>query len=531
MTVDKPLLVETSKGMSIKYKNRLLYSKYDPLKSVLKLIDNLKFQEDTIYIFTSPLLGYGLKELQNRIPNSSMLLQLELDSLLYSISNNKNDIIIIRNGFDFISILNKLNFSTFKRCELINLNGGYELHKSEYDNILQILLKQLHTYWKNRYTLTQMGHLWIKNSIKNLPYLDKSKPYTEIKTNKPIVIIGAGESTEKILDLLITYREKVFILCVDTALQILLEYDITPDVVLALEAQFYNLPDFYGAKDKNIDIIYDLSSYPGVLRNLTGNKYHSITKFSDSNLLTKIKNMGISDEMLPPLGSVGITAIYIGLKIAKNSIFLAGLDFAYRRGKTHSKGSPYHISSLIGWNKLNPGDSYINCLKRPLQDVKNKVGDIENTDTILYEYSLYAKELLCGTNNIFDLTQNGMDLGVPLINNDEFIKIIDTEYISPKTNKYQYTTTGLTLYNEIEIDLNNSLKALKKVIIGETQLKDIIHIVNKVGYFFEHYPEKEPLNNLNESNINRYYITLLRFSKKIKGQNLTGFPDSPNYHP
>ena len=35
---DKPCLVETGRGFSVKYKDRLLYSKYDPQKNILKAV-------------------------------------------------------------------------------------------------------------------------------------------------------------------------------------------------------------------------------------------------------------------------------------------------------------------------------------------------------------------------------------------------------------------------------------------------------------------------------------------------------------
>jgi len=365
---DKPLLVDTGRGLTIKYRNRLLYSKFAPTDRANKIAISNNLNDSTIYIVPSPLLCYGLDKL--KLPETSIILLVEIDENLFNISDKTSPILFIKKGIDFLDILKKIDFDRYKKCELLILNGGFNLYRKEYDRLLNILLNYMHSYWKNRYTITKMGQLWIKNTIKNLPLLDSAQPFDRLKTDKPIIVVGAGESAENSLNKLKDIRDRIFILCVDTALQTLLEVDIVPDVVLALEAQYYNLPDFYGAKNKNINLIFDLSSYPGVIRTLNGKKYYAITKFSDSKILSKVEKLAPNLQMLPPLGSVGITAIYIALKLTTNSIFLVGLDFSYTLGKTHSKGTPYHLTSLQKWNRLNPGNSYESSLNRPIKNYK-----------------------------------------------------------------------------------------------------------------------------------------------------------------
>lgn len=511
----KPLLFQTDKGVSIKYNNRFIYSKYAPVKGAEKFISDLILTEETMFLIPSPLLGYGLNILKEKMPTNSILILIEVDEDLLNLSDSNLNIKLIKNGFDFITLLNTLDFSLFKKCKLIQLNGAYEIFKQKYNTLFNILLNQLHNYWKNRYTQTQLGQLWIKNTLVNLKTLKNSKPLSDIQSSKPVVIIGAGESTETVLTLISDNRKEIYILCVDTALQILLDVDIVPDAVLALEAQYYNLPDFYGAKDRKIDLIYDLSSYPAVPRNLVGEKYYCVTQFSNSSLLNKIKEAGIVNEFMPPLGSVGISALYIGMQITDNYIFLAGLDFSYKLGKTHSKGTPYHKTSLISWNKINPGDCYINCLKRPLLTKPNKISIDENTDSILYDYSLHAKELLFGNNKVFDITNRGMDLGVPIIDHNKFLAMIIQDSIQTKKELLESSDNALSLFNNEWTNLNKAISILYQCINGDLESSNCFENLKQIDYFFEHYPESRPLEDLNMVKLKRLYFTLLRYKKQI----------------
>ncbi len=514
--VEIPLLYETGRGISVSYKSKNLYSKFDPQKNIFKIINQLNIECNTIYLIASPLLGYGIHDLNNLLPESSILVPIEIDPELFNISDKSYNINLINNGFDFLNLINKFDLSIFRRCEILSFNSSYQMYKEEYDSYYNLAIKQLHNYWKNRYTMIKMGHLWIKNTIKNLKDLKYAKPFEMLKTDKPVVVVGAGESIESVIINLQRLRNSLFILCVDTALQVLLDADIIPDAVVALEAQFYNLPDFYGSIGKKINVIYDLSSYPNVVRNINGEKYYIVTQYNNSDLLNKLKDCGLFSNYIPPLGSVGITAIYLALKITTNNIFLAGLDFSYKLGKTHSRGTPYNKSSLILWNRLFPGDTFIQCYNRPLLKKKNKVGLIENSDEILYEYSLYAKELLLGSTRVFDITKTGMPLGISLVDPEDILNINQQSCYKETLNKDYKINSFLAekIYLEELEKIENAIKLLSEYFTDKKENQ--LEILNEISYLFDCFPEADPLKNLDDKMLYRIFITLCRYKRQIK---------------
>jgi hypothetical protein len=59
----------------------------------------------------------------------------------------------------------------------------------------------------------------------------------------------------------------------------------------------------------------------------------------ESRFLHRLSRAGLPVQTVPPLGSVGVLAARLAVQ-QEQPIFLAGLDFMFRRGITHCKGSP-----------------------------------------------------------------------------------------------------------------------------------------------------------------------------------------------
>ena len=71
---DKPCLVETRQGLSVLYKNRYLYSKYNPAVGIERLVESLEIREATLVLCFSPVLGYGLQQLAAKMPQNAFML-------------------------------------------------------------------------------------------------------------------------------------------------------------------------------------------------------------------------------------------------------------------------------------------------------------------------------------------------------------------------------------------------------------------------------------------------------------------------
>ena len=96
----KPCLVNTSQGFSILYKEKYLYSKYNPSKAIIQKINELNILPGTIFLCFSPVLSYGLKELLQKIPENCLVIACEFDKELYSFSKDLDEIKNLNDEFE-----------------------------------------------------------------------------------------------------------------------------------------------------------------------------------------------------------------------------------------------------------------------------------------------------------------------------------------------------------------------------------------------------------------------------------------------
>ena len=290
------------RGFSVYYHNRYLYSRYNPQAAPIKTAISFDILPNTLVLVFSPLLGYGLKELIDKLPDDSVILLIEADEELFKLSNeylqqiikNKKNIynVCIADGKSFFSLFNQNllpAFSNFKRCLPIELSGGAQLYKLFYHSLTALADNAINQFWRNRITLVKLGRLYARNIFKNLgrvPFAD----YLKIKSViKPIVVCGSGPSVENIIPFLQKNSDDCFVISVDNALMTLIKSGIFPDAVIAVESQLAIEKAYIGSCGTRIPIIADLTSRPHVME-LTGGKVSFfLSEYEQCNYLDRIK--------------------------------------------------------------------------------------------------------------------------------------------------------------------------------------------------------------------------------------------------
>ncbi len=527
-----PLLIDTGRGFSVLYNKRQLYNPKEPEPRAVLRAEQVQLQEDTLYIINSPLLFYGVSKITSKLPSGSHIICFELSQDLYKLSkNNIPDNILQLDSISFINSTNKddiydkikkLGIWNFRRVRAINLSGGYALNSIEYKSILEHIDNNIQEYWKNRMTLVHMAPLWIKNIFINLSKLYKEKNIptftTFPKTDCPIIVAGAGESLENSISFIKKNRSNFKIIAVDTAVSVLLENEIEPDYIVAVDAQIYNLYDFYNVKDKNIPLFFDITGYPGILSILKSNVTTFISNFANTKLLDRLEKYKLLPKRLPALGSVGITALYIALETSSNYVFFTGLDFSYKIGKSHSNGSPRHFSELITSNRLNPLEQPGIYYSRPLIHTKDKKGNDCISDLIL---SSYANLKIC----TFRENKRLKDIGISgLYNGSEFQKTSEIsishncscQSISSNEQKTSFLENYQTfIRNELELLKNVYTKTFRYLSAKPDSSSELIQLLKEVDYIYIHFPDKRPYPILESGYLKRilvscgYYINIL----------------------
>lgn len=417
-------------GFSVEYRGRSLYSRVAPQESPERIVRDLEPLPNTLYFLPSPLLGYGIRSLLERIPASSAVLAVEADPALAELSRSRLPPEILGHPrFRFLD--SPLSFEgllpypgAFRRVVEVRLSGGRVLHPESYDTALQALEAELNRFWRNRMTLVRMGRLWVRNIIRNMARLADADIREPVPWDGPVAVCGAGPSLDASCDWLRSERRRIRVLACDTALGPLVLRGIIPDAVVCLEGQVYNLKDFLPAGEIEIPVFADLTSHPSVFRAVRGPKILTRTRFETLGLVDRLERIPLPACSVPPLGSVGVLAVHLARRLTTSLLFLTGLDFSFPPGSTHAKGSPALLSDSFREDRLYKARSQWNAAW-PASSGGN---GIPGGPGILMETyaSLLAGEVH-GDPRVFDIRRSGLPLGIPRLSLQDASRRLDRE--------------------------------------------------------------------------------------------------------
>ncbi|MDR1625294.1 MAG: DUF115 domain-containing protein [Spirochaetia bacterium] len=389
-------------------------------------------QGQTLVLVPSPLFGYGLGALLENLPKESRVLCVEHDEGLMAASLLHFPPALMRDPrLAFVraaDVWQARGFAArhfgahlFRRVAMVPLTRGYSLFPGFYRELSAALLDMVQTYWRNRMTSLHMGRLWIANLFANLAQLPSCFSLEDLTFARPLVLAAAGESLERHLGFLASRRAEFSLACVDTALPVLCAAGLNPDLIIIAEAQFANIYDFAGLQNWNIPIAADLCSYPGILRRFGGPRYLFVSRFADLGWFSREDVRAVLPPLIPPLGSVGVMALYLACRAAAEAcpVFLAGMDLRYPAGKPHARGSPSHTLLLARQGRLSFPRHLASWYGRPREKAPLARGGTVSADAVLASYRNPLARIAQGRKNIFALEGEGLDLGVPLASHGE----------------------------------------------------------------------------------------------------------------
>lgn len=424
---DAPRLVQSAstKGTNVYYGNVPLYPvSSDPKEGTLRKIKAyFPIAPQTLIYVPSPLLFYGISELLENTDNSVHILCVEaLQSFMKFSIDNVDSYIFSHDRISFVrtdsveqilTVLRQLGVERFKRVIPMYLNRGYTFCRDTYDALNEAIAKEIRYYWENKITSIHMGHRWLKNLFLNLSSFPRSKDLSTLQVEKPVLVTGAGISLEKTcVDLRASgMKNEFYIIATDTSLPTLLSHSIYPDSVCILESQTYNLRDFIGSIPLKCAVFCDITAHPQSFYINNGRIHLFSSTFSDNALFQRMSSQGILPTQIPPLGSVGISALEIASSITEYPIFYTGLDFAFLPGKTHARGTEHHKHTLMSWNRTNPNCMYSYSVHSKSFPILDQFGNPCRSDLVLHSYAETAREKTKGKKQYFNLGNFGLPSG------------------------------------------------------------------------------------------------------------------------
>ena len=428
------------------HNGKTLLSGVDPAGKAERVAQAAAIADRTLYLCPSPLFGFGLELLLSRLadaPNSALLC-VEADPELFPLSLiyfpaalRENPRLRLTNLCDNASLCafvrQEWGPRAFRRVEMIRLNGGWQLFPELYDSLAQSLRREIALEWGNAMTLTRLGRLYIRNALRNLSLLPLCPSLGQLSFGgDPTLVLGAGPSLDRFLDASARFGEahrlpnsRPFrIVCVDTALPALRERGIQPDLSVILESQHWNLADFTGLSGWSVPAAMDLSALPRSGTVLSGGLYLFFTPWTKLAIFRRLESAGLLPAAVPPMGSVGLSAVAIARRLTSGTIITAGLDFSFTLDSYHARSTGGHLTRLRRQNRFEPLLNAQAAFNDGVFSTASKAGGRVLSNPALRHYrDLFEREFGATQDNagmkIFDISGDGLPLGIATLSVDD----------------------------------------------------------------------------------------------------------------
>ena len=384
------LLIQTAKNGEVTASDngKLLHSAYNPSREAHNSVFIPEVQEKSSIVFYGMGLGYHLVEtakliLQNSNKKKLIVVEPNLEYFLASLQLIdwteifKVEKLVLAINCPAESVLPLIEDTTTINTTLQGVSDAFYFdiasftqHNQQYfECVKTIISRNKHKNEINAATTKKFGKLWSNNCKKNAKYINQLE-FINIYKNKfkdiPFVIVAAGPTLQKNLinlkklyDSKKTKNKEVIIVCVETALKILLKNKINPDFIILTDPQFWAYRHIAGAQAPESVLITELSTYPSVFRFNCKKIVLCASQFPNGKEIEQ--KAGFSTEQIGDLGSGGSVAsccwnfaVFAGAK----QIYLMGLDLSFPGGQTHIKGSSAEQTWHTKSNRLANSDKF-----------------------------------------------------------------------------------------------------------------------------------------------------------------------------
>ncbi len=336
-----------------------LHSAYSPVTESEKAADSFRPGRSTLIIIAGLALGYHVNYLKRKF-RDHIIIVIERDPEVIDIVRkiypvNIKDVSVISTTKEIVSVLEQTDIAMIRGVSAYIYRPSYLLYNEFYDSMLKDIREYISSKFSDLLTRFEFEENWISNIFKNIHYIYSSTPVSNLFgrfKDVPGIIVSAGPSLRKNVNLLNDLRDKALIVCVDTALKVLQKYNVEPHLVMTLDSQKYSLKHFLGLRDTKAILLADIVSYPRLLESYSGERILSTTSkyYSDINGGLKRETTPVWDWVeqytgpagdIQSGGSVATSVFDLFLNLGCKPIILMGQDLAYTGREIHCTGT-YH---------------------------------------------------------------------------------------------------------------------------------------------------------------------------------------------
>lgn len=407
-----------------------LHSAYDPEREARQWAERVKFGPNDVIALFGCGIGYAPAALRDRLSRNNHLLI--LDPLADKIAGDSG---LLRDGLADRRIQCTATFSEFQTAYESIENACWKgislLHLPTYERLFPEALKELaewtcrqgNTLKIHRNTVFASARLWQKNLFRNLVQLPTSGAVSAAfgaLREKPAIIVSAGPSLTRNMQLLREAQDRALIIATGTAARLLSIEGIPYHIVISVDPNPVNwTAHFAGISHRDAILVYDITTTPEVVAAHEGPKA-AFYSLPDGQWINDFISPGLG--ILKTGGSVANIAFDLAVRMEADPIILIGQDLAYTDGLGNAPGTyPDRWAHKIppGWfeksddeiEQLAESRPYIAYLRgKGRLSVPGIDGRSVWTDRVLFGFLTWFEEAIRGLGGkprVIDATEGG----------------------------------------------------------------------------------------------------------------------------
>ncbi|MBQ9537676.1 MAG: hypothetical protein IJU95_00250, partial [Treponema sp.] len=203
--------------------------------------------------------------------------------------------------------------------------------------------------------------------------------------------------------------------------------------VVSMESQLVIQMAYIGAacalKSSPPLLFADITSRPSVPRSFPNKTVLFASRYAEVSYLDRLNQLGIVHDYLIPLGSVGLAAVYIALKLRAGEdvpVFVTGLDFSYSVGRTHALNVPHDIQRRTANTRILPVENYESSFSPSAIPLQSKDGRAMVSVKSMLGYAQSFKSFFAGKKGLYDIGRTGVDIGLERVDNSVLLNLART---------------------------------------------------------------------------------------------------------
>lgn len=329
----------------------LLHSVYDPQREAEIFIDKFEFRGKNNIFVLGFALGYHIDEILKRNLDFSRIFIVEPDIRVFQCALRardltrmfKNERIIFFIGLDpqrfFEVLIYKMLVIMSAKISIMEYPPSIAVDQQYFEEIRKKIADAVRASASNIVTLNYANRFFIENVTVNLSEAVMSVGLKQL-FNKfsavPAVIVSAGPSLDKNVELLKKAKGRCLILATDTSFKILLQHNIKPDLVFTEDFKKISRLHFENIKINDVPLVFDMQAAPASLAAYKSERFVAASTRPFPLIINKLtENKGVVSMGM----SVAHFAFNAAIAFDCDPIIFIGQDLSFTDGFSHARGT------------------------------------------------------------------------------------------------------------------------------------------------------------------------------------------------